>query len=410
MVTEMKILIINQFFYPDIAATAQLMTDLTEDLAAKNADITVLTSNSNYLGGKIDLSKNGHFLAAKIIRVNCLSFGRKHVVGRVLDYLSFLVMILGRALFLPRYDIVLALTTPPLVAGVGLVLKIVKKSKFVCLVEDLYPDTAIALGVLGEKSIIVTATEKISRFIYRCADCVVAISGNMKRKLIDKGIDENKITVIDNWADRRLIYPISKKKNWFIEMHRMNDKFVVQYSGNMGLGHDFDTFLNGLARLQAFDDIRFLFVGDGPRKEDIMTFKKSHSLNNLTCIPYQDRKDLAFSIGAGDVSLISLRKSLDGCIVPSKLYGIMAAARPIIFVGSSESDIARIILRARCGFQVEEGDVDAFVKKVLDLYHNPELAIDLGKKGHAYFLEHFERKRSTDMYQHLFENVMSVRP
>ena len=401
----MRILIINQFFYPDIAATAQLMTDLTEDLAKRNLDITVLTSNSNYLGGKLDLSKNGRFIPARIIRVNSLSFGRRHVQGRVLDYLSFLVMILCRSLFLPRFDLVLALTTPPLIASVGLLLKMVKKSKYVCLVEDLYPETAIALGILGEKSLIVRMTGKISRMIYRRADRIIAISENMKRKLTGKDIDENKITVIDNWADQRLIYPIEQKKNWFIREHNLQNKFIVQYSGNMGMGHDFDTFLNGLIRLQTYEDICFLFVGDGPKKRDIMLFKQVHNLQNLICLPYQDRKDLAFSIGAGDISLISLQPSLDGCIVPSKLYGIMAAARPIIFVGSEESDIARIIERAECGFQVDEGDVDAFVKQVLYLYQNPDIVVDLGRKGHAFFLKHFERKAATNRYLDLFQNL-----
>ncbi len=225
----MKILIINQFFYPDIAATAQLMTDLSEDLAERNIDVTILTSDSNYLGGKLDLRRNGRFFASEIIRVHCSSFGRGSFLGRFLDYISFYFLILIKSLFLPKFDVVLVLTTPPLISCVGLLLKVFKKSRFICLIEDLYPDTALALGVLKHKSLLVKAIHRLSNLIYEHADKIIAISDNMKNRLIAKGMNSEKIAVIDNWADKKQIYPVVKKKNWFVEEHQFSNKFIFEY-------------------------------------------------------------------------------------------------------------------------------------------------------------------------------------
>jgi glycosyltransferase involved in cell wall biosynthesis len=323
----------------------------------------------------------------------------------LLDYSSFFLLVLFKCLLLPKQDVVLALTTPPLISIMGLILKVVKKSKYVCLVEDLYPDTAVTLGILREKSLSVKVTNLISKTIFENADKIIAISNGMKKRLLGKGIQPERIEVIDNWADQAQIYPVAKKDNWFLSKHQLGNDFIIQYSGNMGLGHEFDTCLNAALRLAQYRDLKFLFIGDGVRRQQIAEFKARHHLENIVCLPYQDRKDLAFSVSAGDVSLISLRNSLDGYIMPCKLYGIMAAARPIIFVGSTNSDIANIVKAANCGFRAEEGDVDGFMAKVLLLYQNADLLQHLGNNGRRYFLENFERKLATEKYFDVLINL-----
>jgi glycosyltransferase involved in cell wall biosynthesis len=401
----LRVLIINQFFYPDVAATAQLITDLVEDLADKNFKITVLTSRSNYLGGKLYAERNGKLFDAKVIRVKCTCFGKKSTIGRVLDYISFYFLALIRGLSLPKQDAVVVLTTPPLLSFIGLVLKKVKGSKYVCVVEDLYPETAIALGVLRSPSLPVKVINSISKKSYVSADSVIAISEKMKDRLIDHGAHEQKVVVVDNWADSNQIYPVLKEKNWFTQRHQLQNCFTVEYSGNMGLGHDFDTILSGVRELRNRKEVKFLFVGDGVQKDYILDFKQKHDLENLIYLPYQNRSALAHSISAGDVGLITLRPSLDGCIVPCKLYGIMAAARPVIFIGNADSDIARILDLAHCGYQVEENDIDGFLEKVDRLSHDPGLTETLGRNGYRYFLENFERRLATTKY---YDVLMSV--
>ncbi len=401
----MKVLLINQYFYPDVAATAQLMTDLTEDLASRNIKMTVLTSNSRYNGGKLDGSRNGRQPNAKIIRVNSSSLGKRNNAARLLDYLSFYFLVTVRSLFLCKQDVVIALTTPPLLSLVGLLLKVVKRSKFVYLVEDVYPDTAVAFGVLKKDGILTGIMNHISNQSYRHADRVIAISEKMKTTLTNKGVATSTISTIHNWADVKQIYPVCRNENRFISRNNLEKYFTVQYSGNMGVAHDFETFLGGIVSLRDLEDIKFLFIGDGVRKKEILMAKERWDLANLYCFPYQKRHDLPFSISAGDVSLISLKSSFDGFIVPCKIYGIMAAARPVIMVGKNDSDIARLIQSAECGFQIDEGDVDGFIEKILLLHSDSDLAKKFGENGHRYFLENFERRIATEQYYRVLMNL-----
>ena len=401
----MKLLIINQYFYPDVAATAQLLTDLSEDLADKEMDITVLTGNSNYLGGKLDLSANGKYIKSRVIRVNSFSLGKKSTIRRLLDYLSFYILVILKSFTLPKHDIVLILTTPPLISLLGLFLKALRKSKLVCLVEDLYPDTAIALGFIKANNYFVKVINSLSKLVFQKSDLIIAISKNMKSRLINKGVDKNKIVIIDNWADKKQIYPIPMKNNWFLKKHKLEDCFVIEYSGNMGLSHDFDTILQGSKILSKYQDIKFLFIGDGGKKKEILRFKTKNNLNNTFCLPYQDRNILAHSISAGNISLVSLKSELEGCIMPCKIYGIMAAGRPIIFIGDRNSDIANIIKNANCGYQIDDGDVKGFVEKVLLLYKNQEHSETLGSNGYQYFLHHFERELASEKYYKLLTTL-----
>lgn len=403
----MKLLIINQFFYPDIAATAQMVTDLAEDLSEEDFEITVLTSNSNYLGGTLNGSRtNGKHFKANVIRLNSLSFGRARTLGRIMDYMSFYILALIKSLLLPKPDLALILTTPPLIGCVGWILKLIKRTRYVCLVQDLYPDTAIALGVLRANSLVAKISDAVANAIYRKADHIIAISENMRVKIVQKRVEPARMSIISNWADKRQIYPVAKSGNWFAAKHSLTEYFTVQYSGNMGLGHDFRTFIGAMEKLRARPDIKFIFIGDGKRKAEVLKAKEELGLENVVLLPYQERKNLPYSIGAGDVSLISLKSALNGCIVPCKLYGIMAAARPVIYVGDSTCDVARIIKEANCGFQVNEGDIDGFVGCLLKLVDDPKLTEALGQNGFHYFLANYDREKATGRYFNLLRDLI----
>lgn len=401
----MKLLIINQYFYPNIAATAQLLTDLSEDLADKDIDVTILTSHSSYLKGRLDVNKNGKYFKSAVIRLNSFTFGKTNTIHRILDYFSFYILAILKSLILPKHDVTLIMTNPPLIFFIGPIIKVFKKSKIICLVEDLYPDTAIALGFLKAKNLFVRIINLVSKLVFKYADMVIAISKNMETRLIEKGVEKNKIVIIDNWADKNQIYPVTEKDNWFLKEHNLQNEFIIEYSGNMGLGHDFDTILKSSEKLKQYENIKFLFIGDGGRKQEILRYQENKKLKNIIFLPYQDRKDLACSISAGDISIISLKAELEGCIMPSKLYGILAAARPIIFVGDKRSDIADIINKANCGFQIDEGDENSFIEKVLLLYNNKSLLNTLGDNGLRYFLKHFERKLAIEKYYHFITSL-----
>jgi len=231
----------------------------------------------------------------------------------------------------------------------------------------------------------------------------------MKQEILAKGVKEDRIVIIPNWADGEQIYPTEKSANWFVEKHQLKGKFVVQYSGHMGEGHDFSTILQAAKRLKEYDGIVFLFIGNGPKRGEIAEFKEKHKLGNVLLLPYQDRTDLRFSLGAANVALISLKTKLESLMFPCKVYGIMASGRPFIYIGSDQGEMSRIAQTAGCGFTVPPDDVELLADTILRLYQDQSLRQELGSKAREYFLEHFERKLATARYYDLLISVMDDR-
>lgn len=401
-----KVLLVNQFFYPDVAAVAQLMADLAEDLTKKGIEVSILCGRANYSREKNDpRAVNPYLKKVKVHRVPSLNFGGRSGVVHLLNYLSFLILAPLRAITLSRYDCTVVFTNPPLIALVGWLLRLLRGTKFIYVVEDLYPDVAVELGFLKRDGVVTKIANKVSSFLLRHANRVVALGGRMKQELLAKGVKEDRIVIIPNWADGEQIYPVEKSANWFVEKHHLKGKFVVQYSGHMGEGHDFSTILQAAKRLKEYDNIVFLFIGNGPKRGEIVEFKEKHNLDNVMILPYQDRATLRFSLGAADVALISLKSNLESLMFPCKVYGIMASGRPFIYLGSEQGEIGRISQTAECGFTVPPGKVESLVDTILHLYQDESLQQELGDKARGHFLEHFERNLATARYYDLLMDV-----
>lgn len=406
----MKVLLVNQFFHPDVAAVAQLMTDLAEDLTGKGVKVSVLCGRAKYSQEQNDTRASSHYLAqGKVYRVPALNLKGRSGVIHALNYLSFLVPALLRALALPRHDCVVVFTNPPLVALVGWFLKRLRGTKCVYVVEDLYPDVAIELGFLRRDGAVARLADRVSSFLLKHVDRVIALGEAMKQELFLKGVKEEKVVIIPNWADGSDIYPLEKSKNWFVEKHRLKGKFVVQYSGHMGEGHDFLTILRAAEKLREHTGIAFLFIGDGPRQTEIREFKEHHKLDNVVLLPYQDRSTLKFSLGAADVALISLKSRLEPLMFPCKVYGIMASGRPFIYLGSENGEIGQIAQAAQCGYSIWSGDVEALRSLILDLSKNVSQLQEHGAKAREYFLKHFDRKLATARYYDMLQEVVGKR-
>jgi glycosyltransferase involved in cell wall biosynthesis len=399
-----KILLINQYFYPDYSATSQIMTDLAEDFVKKGAEVSIIASRGHYLGQEVKLKRKEIYKGMKIYRVLCTNFGKRTLLGRFVDYFSFYLSSIFKSLLIKKHDFVITLSTPPLISQIGALLKFIKGSKFIYWVQDIYPDTAVRLKLLKNENLFTKILYLLSKFTLKKANRIVALGDYMKEIIVSKGIKKDKISVIHNWSDGSTIYPISKKENWFLDKFDLRDRFIILYSGNMGMGHCFSTILEGVRELKGFDDIVFLFIGDGIRKKEIEEFKKRNTLANIKFLPYQRREDLNFSLNSGDIHLISLENGLEGHIVPSKIYGIMAAGKPVIYIGPKNSEIADIIFESDCGFVIEEGDVNGFRNAIVNLYDDESLRKDMGLKAREYFEDYFDRKLSTEKFFNLLKS------
>lgn len=400
----MRVLILNQFFYPDISATSQLMTDLAQDLAAQNVEVTALCSNVSYVGGK-SFPSSEQFGQVQIERVPVIAFDRANIFRRLGSYLNFYISAFWRLVWLPRQDVILVLTTPPLIAIVAYAIRLLKGTRMVYLVQDLYPDIAYEFGVLRRGSLFAKLLDGIALFLLRRADAIIALGSCMQERLEAKGIARARIAVIPNWADGTEIVPLPREQNPFRTKHGLDGKTVVLYSGNMGRAHDFTAIFQAMEHLAPEKDIVFLFIGGGPKRAELETFLRGHPEVNAKLLDYVPREDLKLSMGAADISIVAVADGLEGLVVPSKLYGIMASGRPALYIGPAASEAARTIQVHGCGFVVGNRAPESLVAAIRLVRNDPEAAAALGTSSRRAFGEFFDRKIATSRYLAVLDRV-----
>jgi glycosyltransferase involved in cell wall biosynthesis len=405
----MRILILHQFFYPDHSAVSQLMTDLAESLVERGVEVTAVAGRGRYNGGE-RLSRREEYKGIRIERAWATSFGKRSIVGRLADYLSFYVGATWKLCRVERHDILLALTQPPLIGLIGLLIGRLRGMRVVALVQDIYPDVAIALGTLKHKSAGARLFDWLNRRTLRGMDRIIVL-GECMRDRIEAKVGEDRsgrIDIIHNWADGEMIKPLSREEpNPFALRHDLRNQFVVLFSGNFGLVNEFETVLEAARLLRDRRDITFLFVGDGVKGSEIKKFASEHKLENVRMLPYQPRAELCFSLTAGDAHLTTLADGLAGLSVPSKTYAILAAGRPVLFVGDLRSAVAKLVAENECGAVVASGESRQLAEVIIDWAASPEKLAGLGLRARTLFESRFERQHAITAYLASFEKCLN---
>ncbi len=335
----MKILFINQFFWPDSSATSQQLTDLATGLVERGHEVSVLCGEGGYAAASATAVP-----PVRVHRVKAMPFARGRI-GRLLSYLSFYVSAFARGLTVPRADVVVSLTTPPLISLLGSSIKILRGSSHFIWEQDIYPDVAIDLHYIKPGGIADRVTGLLADFSRRHADGIIALGECMKQRLIRRGIPADKISIAENWADGSAISPLPRSGR--------PDELVFLYSGNLGLAHDLETFTGALKNLRGDARFRFIFVGGGGRRQELADFCEQNDIHAVEFRPYVSRDRLSEGLSIGDIGLVTQQDVCCGSVVPSKVYGILAAGRPILFIGPRSATPALTIARHGCGWQVE---------------------------------------------------------
>jgi len=391
-----SLLFVNQHYYPDFASTAQHLTDLAEHLDDEGFEVHVLCSAGHYLSGSMDVPMEETHNGVHIHRVRATAFGRDSVLGRLTDYASFFLQVLWRVLTGPRYDYVVTLTTPPLIAVVGTLARMVRGQDYGIWSMDLHPDAEVAVGMLGSDRVLTRLLHALNDWAYRRAELVVDLGPYMKRRLRDKGVPDDRLHTIPVWNKKEEVYPIPDDENPLVEEVGLEDRFVVMYSGNAGLGHRFEEVLAAMKHFDGHPEIFFLFVGSGPRKEEIVAFAEEHDLSNFRYLPYFPREQIKYSLSLADVHLLTLKNDMAGIAVPGKLYGILAAGKPVLMLGPEASDSGETILEHDVGVVVdprrEETPSRAVIEAVEALHADEARREELGTRGRQVFLDHFEQR------------------
>jgi len=400
----MRLLFINRYFYPDISATSQLLTELAEDLNGKGDKVTVIAGNTSYLGGEARLPAHEMYKGIHIIRVGFTCFGRSRTLGRLADYLSFWISALWAALQTKDQDCLVVLSDPPLLSVLGAIVRFVKPVKTICWLQDVFPEVAIRAGILREGPV-GRFLRRIARWSLHRMDQVVVIGRCMERYLLSHGLPARIIINIPNWADGHRIQPVPPHDNAFLRQHGLEDRFVVMYSGNHGVVHEFETFVALIRETRYVPRICFCFVGEGAWKNKLMEIVQAEGWQHVLFLPYEPKALLQSSLSAADVHLVSLRSEMEGLSIPSKIYGVLAAGRPVIFIGPSDSEPAAIIREGEFGYSVPPGDTKGAVRTLLALFRDHTLLKKQGQAARQYFNTHCERSIATERFRLVLQQV-----
>lgn len=377
----MRILVLNQAYHPDVIATAQHAHDAALHFARAGHEVHVIASRSLYNGRGATLPAGELIDGIQVHRVGLSLFGKTTFFLRGVDSGIFLMLACMKALALPRPDVTLALCNPPFVAIIARVLRALKGVPYVYWLMDLYPDLPVACDAMRADSLATRALDRVNVLLIRGAARSVALGRCMIDRVAAKGVARQGLALITPWANSREIVPMRRDGNPYRAEWGLGDRFVVMYSGNFGLGHDLATLCRAALLLRDRPDIAFVFAGGGKRKGEVETFAREHPEAPIQVHPHQPRERLAASLSVADAHLISLEDAALGVMVPSKLFGIMAAARPAIFVGPAACEVARIIQETGCGLVLPSGRPEALAAAVKVLADDRPAAEARGRRG-----------------------------
>lgn len=408
----MHVVLLNQAFYPDVVATAQMSKDLADTLTRRGHRVTAIASRSIYGAKGAALPARETIDGIDVRRPGFSLFGKAGYAARIADFGLFYAMATLRLLTLPKPDVVVSFTTPPFIALAGLACRALRGSRAVYWVMDLYPDLPVACGVMKPTSLPTRFFESLNRRLLRSSDVDVVLGRCMFDRVVGKGVPAERVRRIAVWADLEGIRGMEREASPYRAAWGLGDDFTVMYSGNFGIGHDARTICEAMRRVAAHRDagkVRFVFVGGGKRRAEVEAFIKQEGLSRAAWFDYVPREKLGESLAAADLHLISLKEGVEGIMVPSKLFGIMAAGRPSVFVGHPASEIARVLTETDSGVVIREGDAKGLADTILALRNNPARCAAMGRRAREAIAGRYDRDSACLQWAELLEALAAGR-
>jgi glycosyltransferase involved in cell wall biosynthesis len=403
----MRILFLNRYAWPDVAATAQQLSDLAEHLVERGHEVSILCSSGRYRDEGEALTRCEEHEGVTYHRLRSFAHGGAGFLARAFDYAAFHLQARRwlRA-HAHELDVVVALTDPPAIALHAAGLKGVRSVAW-CM--DILSDAALALGVLKAGSLPARLAAFLEGRSLRRVDRVVALGPCMAERLEAHGVAPERIGVIGVWADAEEVLPTEPGSGALRSALGLEDRFVVMYSGNAGLVHDFESTKQAMETLRGDASVAFVFAGGGRRQGELREFAESRGLDHVHFLPYFPRERLGEALGLADAHLVTLRRGLEGVVVPCKLYGALAAARPVLAIAPGDSTIAREVTRAGAGFALLPEDGDGLVDAIRRLAEEPDTAREMGSRGREFFEREHERRVCAARWELLLTELLGPR-
>lgn len=403
-----KILVYAHYFYPDVASTGQILTELFEGLQ-EDFNITVICVVPSYTG-KIDKNyrtKNYYFETyqkIKIVRIRVPEFDKKNKISRIKNILVYFFKAIAVTFKLGHEDIIFSISQPPFLGGIlGVIGKFVKKAKFIYDIQDFNPEQTEAIGYLKNKPVLAIA-KKVDKLSCSLSDLIIIVGRDMRETLIKRFHGKKMINniVINNWIDETKIFPLAKDDlnvlNFSLK-YGLKGKYVIMYSGNIGLYYDLQNIIKVIGKFKNNNDLVFAFVGDGSMKQTLIEYAKTNELNNVRFIPYQKREELNYTLNAADIHLVASAKGIKGISVPSKIYGVMAAAKAVIGILEKGTEARCIIEESNCGYCVEPGNYEELYRLLISITNNRKINEEKGLQGRKYLEKNLKKEVSILKYK-----------
>ena len=401
-----KIMFLNRSYWPDVEATGQLLTELCESLAT-DFDVRVVAGMPNQvkdLAATVDWRNLSRFNDVAIHRVEHSQLPKHRMVSKGLNYLSFMFGMRKKLKRIESPDVVVFETDPFLLPFEADRLRRRTGCRIVGYLQDIYPDLAVALKKVPNNWLIRNLRKRLFS-VYRSCDRMIVLSEDMKQLLVAGGIDATRIEIVPNWADPKQIFPVHES-NSFRERHGFNNRFVVMYSGNIGLTQRLEEFVEAAELLHDLPHVLFLFVGQGSQRSALELLVLRKGLSNVRFLDYQPKSELAHSLGAADLHLVPLTKELSQCLMPSKLYGILAAGRPYLTNAVPDCELHRITRQYQVGLTVAPGSAFAIADAIRTAVSAPSLMAEMGRNARQLALTEFTREKSVSSFRRVLHEIL----
>jgi colanic acid biosynthesis glycosyl transferase WcaI len=395
-----RLLVLNQYYWPGVEATAHLLSELCSALATE-FDVTVVT-------GRVEQSGAGRSRrdGVEIVRVPSTAYDRSRLSLRAVNYLTYLGRSLLEALRAERPDLVLCMTDPPVIGDVALVVARRFGVPLVVVSQDVFPEVAVQLKRLDNRALVGALRRAVRLYLQR-ADRVVAIGETMQRRLVDKGARADRVVVIPNWVDTEELVPRPRDNDWARE-HGFHERFVVMHSGNIGHAQNLDALIRAGTFTRDLDRLTIALIGGGARRDELKELVKTLAVDSVLFMGYQPRAALPDSLSAADLHVVGLARGLSGYVVPSRLYGILSAGRPVLAAADADSETAHVVESVGCGVVVPPGRPELLAEQIRLAY---EGALDLeamGARGREWVAREADRRVAVARYRTLLHSTIAA--
>jgi len=407
----MKILLINNYFPPEIGAASHLYFSLGKELAKRGHEVFVITGIPRYNISKEIYEKylNEFKPIEKIDKINVIRIKlpfieRKRRIRRGFEHFEVAYKMKKRSLkYLDSIDVALVYSPPITLSWTAKELKKKFHFPFILNVQDLFPQSVIDLGMMNN-SLIISFFKKLEKKSYLWADLITVHSQKNLEHVAKILGNQTKVSVIENWIDVEEVTP-GEKENEFSEKHDLGNDFIVSFAGTLGFSQDLDVILEA-AKITEGKPIKYIIVGNGVQLEHVKSKVNELNLDNVKLIPPVSKEEYPYVLQSSDVSLATLKKEVRTPTVPSKIMSIMSAGIPLIACVNMDGDVPEIIKRAQSGFALQAGDAKGLAEKILVLYRNPDLREKLGSNGRNYVEKKLSVEIAAEKYENLFKRII----